>query len=191
MTIFLFSKSAKRMTSTGAIHQPCFHLLCVFLMVCVLQGCGKTEEPAKEEGSASSISGFNYSNEGIQEFYVNGQWGGAISIGGGYGNVCCVVIPDKWAPGLSATVTWRRSDCGGSGPGNNRCPFGTGGEGWHHKTLEATVPVEPYDRPNDVQVMFLPNDEVKIHVSHFDPDHPDHPSKLGKPRPLDHPEWVR
>lgn len=190
MTTFIFSESVKRMTSSRATHLHYLHVLCILLMVCVLQACGKTKEPAKEEGSASSIAGFNYSIEGIQEFYVNGQWGGAISIGGGYGNVCCVVIPQKWTQGLSATVAFERTDC--RGDKEKRCPERIEDlDKWPMLKLSKEVPIEPYDQPNDVQVMFLPNDEVKIYVSHFMPDHPDHPSKLGEPRPLDHPEWVR
>ncbi|WP_172202816.1 DUF3304 domain-containing protein [Niveibacterium sp. COAC-50] len=154
-----------------------------------LNGCGNkaANDAAKPEGSVSSISGYNYTIEGIQEFSVNGAWGGGISIGGGGGNVCCVELPEKWSQGLSAKVTWERSDCGGSGPGNERCPFGK--HPWPRKALEATVAIEPYDRPNTVQVMFLPNDEVKIYVFDAGPIHPEHPSKLGQPRPLDHPEW--
>lgn len=40
----------------------------------LLLACGK--ELPKNEASASTISGFNYSSEGIQEYYVNGAWGG-------------------------------------------------------------------------------------------------------------------
>lgn len=165
-----------------------YRVLGASLLVCLLQACGKTEDPAKEEGSASSISGYNYTIEGIQEFYVNGQWGGNLGIGdGGGSNVCCVNLPKKWTPGLSATVTWRRSDCGGQGPGNERCPIG--GDKWYFKNLEATVPIESYDRPYTMYVAFLPNDEVKIYVTPVGLRNPNHPANLGKPRPLDHPEW--
>ena len=156
-----------------------------------LQACNKVDDAEKKpEGTPVSISGYNYTIEGIQEFYVNGAWGGNLGIGDGGGSiVCCVMLPDKWTPGLSATVAWRRSDCQGNGPGNARCPFGTQGEGWHEKTLKTIVPIEPYDRPNAVQVIFLPNDEVKIYSFRAGVLNPDHPSKLGPPRPLGHPEW--
>lgn len=114
-----------------------------------------------------------------------------MSIGAGGGsNVCCVNLPKKWQPGLSAEVTWRRSDCGFRDPENERCPSDINKE-WHFKTLKATVPIEFYDRPSGFYVTFLPNDEVKIYVSPYGPDHPDHPSKLGRAHPLDHPEWKR
>ncbi len=155
-----------------------------------LQACSKADDADKKpEGTPVSISGYNYTIEGIQEFYVNGAWGGGISIGGGGGSiVCCVMLPDKWTPGLSVTVEWRRSDCQGNGPGNERCPFEPDRK-WHYKNLKVIVPIEPYDHPNGVQVMFLPNDEVKIYSFRAGVLNPDHPSKLGPPRPLDHPEW--
>jgi hypothetical protein len=159
--------------------------LALLLMVCLLPAC----DSAEQEGSASSISGYNYTNEGIQSFYVNGQWGGAISIGGGGGSYgCCVTLPQKMKPGLSAKVTWVRSDC--QGDRIKRCPRGTGGNGWaQDKTLEATVPIERYERAYTTYVAFLPNDEVKIYVTLEGLGNPNHPAKLGRPRPLDHPEW--
>ena len=167
-----------------------WRILLLGFVFLTLQACSKADDADKKpEGTPVSISGYNYTIEGIQEFYVNGEWGGGLGIGAGYDMTCCVMLPDKWTPGLSATLEWRRSDCQGNGPGNERCPFGTHGEGWHEKTLKSTVPIEPYDRPNAVQVMFLPNDEVKIYVVPVDPDHPDHPAKLGRPHPIDHPEW--
>lgn len=163
------------------------------LLRCLLVGVflliGLTACDSKDEGSASSIAGYNYTNEGIQEFYVNGAWGGGISIGGGGGSfVCCIMLPKKWTPGLSATVKWVRSDC--QGDRVKRCPRGTGGNGWQpDKALEATVPIEPYDRPDTTYVAFLPNDEVKIYVTPMGLLSSKHPAKLGRPRPLDHPEW--
>ena len=159
------------------------------LLAIMVQGCSKAEPP-KQEGTASSIAGYNYTTEGIQEFFVNEAWSGGLGIGEGGGSiVCCVMLPDKWKEGLSATVSWRRSDCGGVDEnGDSKCAkmeIGT----WPKKTLKKEVPIELYSQPSRVQVMFLPNDEVKIYVSSLGPQHPDHPSKLGRARPLDHPEW--
>lgn len=155
-----------------------------------LQACSKADDADKKpEGTPVSISGYNYTIEGIQEFYVNGAWGGGISIGGGGGSiVCCVMLPDKWTPGLSATVEWRRTDC--KGDKFKRCPERVEDlDKWPMLSTKKNVLIEPYDHPNGVQVMFLPNDEVKIYSFRAGVLNPDHPSKLGAPRPLDHPEW--
>lgn len=178
MSHFQYRKSAR--LSVWAV------LLCIVFMT--LQACSKAKEAeSKPKGMAVAISGYNYTIEGIQEFYVNGEWGGGLGIGAGFDKVCCVMIPDKWTPGLSATVEWDRTDCGFRKPDGKRCPFGDT-TNWPHKKLKADIPIEPYGRPNAVQVMFLPNDEVKIYVSHFGPQHPDHPGKLGYPHPIGHPE---
>jgi hypothetical protein len=159
------------------------------LLALLLTACGQSaEQAAKPTGTPVSITGYNYTIEGIQEFYVNGAWGSNLGIADGGGStVCCVQLPDKWTPGLSAKISWRRSDCGGTGPGNTRCPIGK--RPWHYKNLEATVPIEPYERPYDLQVMFLPGDEIKLYIFWAGPSHPAHPSKLGRPHPIGHPEW--
>lgn len=183
--LFLNRESTMNRTRRNA-----FRIISLILLACVLQACERADESSKQEGSSASISGYNYTIEGIQEFYVNGQWGGGVSIGGGYGQTCCVILPDKWRPGLTAEVEWRRSDCGGSGPGNERCPIGK--RPWAPaKTLKTTVPIEHYVEPGSLQVMFLPEDQIKIYASPKDPEHPEHPAKLGRPHPIGHPEWKR
>lgn len=162
------------------------------LFAVLLTACSKA--PPKNEASSSSISGYNYTREGIQEFYVNGAWGGAISIGGGGATVCCVNLPDKWTPDLKVTIEWKRSDCGERGPGgNDRCPsfshLQAGDEipEWQMKNMKKEVAVESFEKGDTVQVFFLPNDEVKVYVSSLGPGHQDHPAHLGRPHPLDNP----
>lgn len=175
-------------TPTTMIQFTFSRLALGLLLALLLAGCRQSaEQAAKPAGTPVSITGYNYTFEGIQEFSVNGAWGGGVSVGGGNGMVCCVQLPDKWRPGLSATVKWQRSDCGDESVGGQRCPFG--GNSWPHKDLEATVPIAPYERPNDLQVMFLPGDEIKLYVFWAGPIHPAHPSKLGRPHPIGHPEW--
>ena len=168
-------------------------ILGVLVLPLLFSACGK--EPPRNEASASSISGFNYSGEGIQEYHVNGVWGGGISIGGGYGTVCCVNLPDRWTPDLKVTIGWRRSDCGPDGPRGSRCPvpvdYQTSGKPlpWSYKTLKREVPIERFEKGVTLQVFFLPDDQVKVYVSSFDPEHKDHPAVLGRPHPLDKPNW--
>ena len=172
------------------------HLPVMWALSSLLLFSACSKEPRKNEASSSTISGFNYSSEGIQEYYVNGARGGGISIGGGYGSACCVTLPDRWSPDLKLTIGWRRSDCGVRGPKNERCPplpegFQMGQEPpkWEYKTLKKIVLIEPFETGDTVQVFFLPNDEVKVYVSSLGPGHKEHPAKLGRPHPLDNPNW--
>ena len=153
-------------------------------LLLTLSGCDVASRDTTNDGfSMSSLAGYNFSAEGIQEFYVDGAWGSGVSIGGGGGSVCCVKIPANWRADLRVTIEWRRSDCGGvDGNSHSRCA-GMKGD-WPMKTLKKTIPIEPYSEPGTTQVMFLPNDEIKIYVRDDAPWGPDHPSHLGGPRPL-------
>ncbi len=166
-------------------------LLCWALFAVLLTACSKA--PPKNEASSSSIAGYNYTSEGIQEFFVNGAWGGGISIGGGGATVCCVNLTEKWSPELKVTIEWERSDCGERGPGSARCPIPENETAlsppvkWQYKKFQKEVPLEPFEKSDTVQVFFLPNDEVKVFVSSLGPGHPEHPAHLGRPHPLDNP----
>ena len=154
-----------------------------------LTSCKKAEPPRSDKLMAS-IVGVNYTYEGIQEFYVAGEWGGNVSIGaGGNSFVCCVMLPEKWRPDLMVTVGWERSDCRNE-ISRERCPNDSSstdpnGKPWQHKKLKKQVAIEPYESVGSLQVMFLPNDQIKVFVTDLGPRHPEHPAKLGPPRPID------
>ncbi|HQU89182.1 MAG TPA: DUF3304 domain-containing protein [Denitromonas sp.] len=151
---------------------------CALFALLILSGCDVTNDDRPDPNmTASSLSRYNFSAEGIQEFYVDGVWGSGVGIGSGGGSVCCVMIPSKWHEGLQVTVEWRRSDCGGVNENNHSKCAGMKGD-WPMKILKKTVPIEPYDVLDETQVFFLPNDEIKIYVTNKSPWHADHPSKL-------------
>lgn len=176
------------MNKTNTLTRQRSHLprqtLLVGLLAFALTGCDVATRNEQDDAfSPSGLSAYNYSNEGIQEFYLDGAWGSGVGIGGGGGAVCCVSVPKKWRPDLTVTLEWRRSDCG----------KGVDENGWSNcrndpanptRIIKRTIPIEPYDRAENVQVMFLPNDEIRIYVSGLSPSHPEHPSGLGRARPL-------
>ena len=60
--------------------------------------------------------------------------------------VCCVMLPYKWHPDMKVTVRWNVTnwrDCKG-------------------EDLEAVVPVEKYDEPEQLWVHFLANGKVRV-----------------------------
>ena len=84
----------------------------------------------------------------IQEFSVNGSSGAAAGKGGR--QVCCVMVPRKWRPGLKATIRW--------GVLNWR--------DWTGDEYETTVEIEPYGPLLDIfYVHFLPDGTVRAVVS--------------------------
>ena len=107
--------------------------------------------------------GPNYS---IDEVYVNAQFAGnAGREGGGGGFVCCIMLPEKWRPGLVANVTWTVLD-------------------WRNENYEeirrgdfnsvivesryiACAPVEYYDRPQPLYVHFFPRGRLRVAPSAY------------------------
>ena len=165
--------------------------LCALFALLTLTACDVTNDDRPDPNiTASSLSRYNFSSEGVQEFYVDGVWGSGVGIGSGGGSVCCVMIPNKWHEGLQVTVEWRRSDCGV--PKSSECNLENARAGtWPKKTLKKTVPIEPYDEPGVTQVFFLPHDEIRIYVSEYGAHSPHHPAGLGRARPLTEDEFNR
>ena len=139
-------------------------------------------DPAEKVGVG--ITGYNFTNEGVQEFFVNGGYGSNLPpYGGGGATSCCVSVPAQWIPDLRVTVDWTighftkpwEERKGMSLADMEKCC-------WTQRTLSKTVPIEWYDRPGNVQVFFLPNDEIKVYSSGLDLGHPDHPSGMTYPR---------
>ncbi len=71
-------------------------MLSVFLFL-FISGCSQ----AGGNGyAAGDVRGYNHTSQGINRFTVNGYGGGVR------GNTCCILLPDKWSPGLKARVEW-------------------------------------------------------------------------------------
>ncbi|WP_150428747.1 DUF3304 domain-containing protein [Dechloromonas sp. CZR5] len=171
--------------------KPAWLRCLIWMGAMALAACDSNFTPP-DNMAGSSLSAYNFSAEGIQEYFVDGAWGGGVGIGSGGGQVCCVSIPRKWHDKLQVTVEWRRSDCGRGvdSDGNSKC---VGEPRRPQKSLKKTVPIEPYSDPDTVQVFFLPHDEIRVYVSDMAPWHSDHPSKLGDvgPHPFTEEEFQR
>jgi len=178
MTVFLLGLSLARCL-------PRLALTCLLLVGA--SGC-EPNPPKPPEPSIMGITGYNYTDEGVQEYYVNGKRGSNLPAYGGGGSVsCCVSLPALWSPDLRVTVDWtighwttayetrkhltvqQQIDC---------C--------FTERTLRKTVPIERYGKEGgDVQVFFLPNDELQAWVYDAGPQNPGHPSHRGYPRKPD------
>ena len=150
------------------------------LLLAGMSGC----EPKPPEPMVVGITGYNFTSEGVQDYYVNGQRGSNLPPYGGGGSLsCCVSLPAQWNPDLKVTVEWTM--------GRWTTPY----ESRKHLTvqqqieccsaeraLSKTVPIERYGKEGgDVQVFFLPNDELQVWVYDAGPQNPNHPSHRGYP----------
>ena len=70
----------------------------IVLFIFAVSGCAQSSD---DEYNAGNLRGYNHvAGQTVNHFSVNG-YGGTMA-----GNTCCVMIPDKWSPGLTAHVEW-------------------------------------------------------------------------------------
>jgi hypothetical protein len=107
-------------------------------------------------------------NFNIPTFYVDGNANGNVGRGGGGGRgMCCYMLPDKWRPDLSVDVRWEVADWSKELPaeldaGNYRSLSVEG-------LYRARVPIEKYDKPEDIYVVFFPEGRVRVAAEIFGP----------------------
>jgi hypothetical protein len=145
----------------------------------------KPAEKAEPASYASGITGYNFTSEGVQAFYVNGQWGSNLPpYGGGGGTTCCINLPKHWRPGLVVKIDWTIGHYTLTSPQTasmtteeiRACC-------WSQRALSTTVPIERYGTEGGaLQVFFLPNDEINVWVSDYDLGHEQHPSGMAYPK---------
>jgi len=124
-------------------------------LAALLVGC--EDEPG---GVAESVSGYNHmSGDGwhIGGFSVNGASGPNLQPRtGGEGFHCCILIPERWMPGMKAKVAWWYD----VKAGDSRIP---------PPPQEAEVEIPDYNAmgPGTVAVHFYPEHRVKLVVSNY------------------------
>lgn len=110
----------------------------------------------------ATIEPYNFTNIGIGDFYVNGTWGGnSFPHSGGGSSVCCVLIPEKWRPGLVVNIKWVRSDLS-------------------PKQYSYLAEVPPYTESGALQVLFMENDTIKVYINDYWPCTSMHPMPKTK-----------
>ena len=138
-----------------------------FVIAALLVGCQSLagEEtvgiPARVVNADKSIS--------IIRATFNGQ-----GVSGGGGDECCMSIPEKWKPGMTATITWQKDPSPELNPGNIPPPKWKNGSStpewreWmrihesNYKTLSKTIAVPKYGDTCGVTFIFLPCDDVRV-----------------------------
>ena len=157
---------------------------CVLALGLALAGC-EPPAPRTPQPMAVGITGYTFTNEGVQEYSVNDSRGSNLPpYGGGGATSCCVSLPEQWTPGLTVKVDWITGHW--TVPMDKiqamdiseaiKCCLA-------RRTLSKTVPVERYgEEGGGVQVFFLPNDDIKVWVSDYDLGFPGHPSGMAYPK---------
>ncbi|NBA95431.1 DUF3304 domain-containing protein [Pseudomonas sp. R5(2019)] len=117
--------------------------LCLLLMGC----------DTREDNVSAGLTGIDHlpDHMSVQNFSLNGTSG--FQAGKGGREVCCVSLPRKWQPDLTAVVRWNVTnwrDCG-----------------WER--FERRVPVERYDKVGHAWVHFMADGSVRVVSSDIGP----------------------
>ena len=140
------------------------------LLAVLLQGC------FEEEKVGVGYMGANHTDKTKVEITINGEGGIMIAMRHGYGSkVCCVMLPAKWRPDLSVTVSWEddptvQLDERGQRVTRNGVPVLI-----KAPRMSRTVKVEEYKVPDVLWIHFFPGDEIKVVSTQYWPGHRLHP----------------
>lgn len=99
----------------------------------------------------------------ISQFFLNGANGFNVGReGGGGSDVCCVLLPKHWRPGLTVDLRWAINDWSSEIPSEievgNYTSVRSGG------VYRAKVPVEQYENPGRVVVHFFAGGRARVVV---------------------------
>ena len=134
--------------------------LAALLLACTawLAGCNPQDDTL-----AVPYGAVNHTDVGIASIVINGK-GGAENSGpyeAGNAGMCCVIVPRRWHPGLTVTITWRENgkflkDAKGHEVLDDGVPV----------LIEApwktrTVPLPKYTGEGRFFVFFFPGDDVR------------------------------
>ena len=138
-----------------------------------------------ESFQAVSVTGVHHMGDkfNVAQFYVDGYDGSNVGReGGGGSDVCCVMLPKKWRPGLSVEVRWTVNDW----TQENRAEIeagndsSVGGLGYI-----ANVPVEHYEVAEHLWVHFFAGGKVRVVSSMPGSGGPTHPIQDNDPHAVE------
>ena len=148
--------------------KSCLWMALVMLLVAggvvFLAGSRAPSREEKNDQFLAAVIGVHHlgPNYWIDSFYINKRIGDSVGEGGGGGSrSCCVNLPIKSSPKLTADVRWEVRRIKRSSDLN--APETAEVDGIY----QATVLVEPYSEPGDLYVHFFSNGRVRIVVSRY------------------------
>lgn len=149
-------------------------ILCASLLLTVeffgsqMASAGQTEYPVPENPAKThymlGIIGYNYTDENIAAFTVNGAGGGNVRLSsptsGGGGTVCCVLLSKNNVWPMQVIVRWQVGGCRVYHEDRN---FGY--SQFYYKEANVTVERGKSARPSDITVHFYKNGAVRVILS--------------------------
>jgi hypothetical protein len=121
----------------------------------------------------------------ISDFYVDGYNGSNVGREGGGGrDVCCVLLPKVWRPGLSVELRWAVGDW--SKEIRAETDLGNYKRITSEGVYKAQVPVERYETPAHVYVHFYAGGKARVVSSEVGTGNRHHPIQDDDPLAADH-----
>lgn len=175
----LIQTLTKRLPKSTAKRRAIYALAAISIVVLAITLMPQREDPNRMIGLGVSPMDHEPSRTFVREVFINGHWFGSAGSGGS--TVCCVALPARWRPDVTARIKWERCelrDPKNPVPDSEACK-------WH----EMNVPFEPYESglwmlwlhimPGDENVLLIPSGTGPGH-----PDYPgpDFPTKVLFPR---------
>lgn len=150
--------------------RPLFRALAALLIIAMLGACERRKTIHTDVGT------FNFTDHVITSAWINNAWVGNVRTKEGGGSVCCVALPRVYQPGYTITVDWERYDCISS---ISECFYKYKSGEWPIKTLQKTLTIPPYTDKSagELQLVFLPGDEIRVYASMLGLGHPQHQAR--------------
>ncbi|WP_181406257.1 DUF3304 domain-containing protein [Stenotrophomonas rhizophila] len=146
------------------------HIAALAAVVLTLTSCKPAErssDPNARVGGSLTSMDYEPTDTFVRPVYVNGL-GGDIAGTGGSTVLSAISLPQRWHPGLTVNVRWRRCARGTfyvpGVPQNEGCRW-----------VEKDVPVHPYTYVGRTWLHIFADDEVLVIPSMKGPNHPDYP----------------
>ncbi|WP_080762318.1 DUF3304 domain-containing protein [Chromobacterium violaceum] len=141
----------------------------LFILIIFLSGC-------KEEPIGVPVSAFNFTEHDINSIWVNGKWAGLARSEEGGGSAGWVSLPRTYRPGTTVTVDWERSVCVHNTPD---CRRRDKNGDFIQITKRKIVQVHQYNSATvaELQLAFLPNDDVRAYADGANFSYVGHPSR--------------
>jgi len=146
------------------------HAATLAAVALTMAGCNPPErssDPNARVGGSLTSMDYEPTDTFVRPVYVNGRGGDSAGTGGST-VLSAISLPQRWHPGLTVHVRWRRCARGTfyvpGVPQNEGCRW-----------VEKDVPAHPYTYVGRTWLHIFADDEVLVIPSMKGPNHPDYP----------------
>ncbi len=163
------SSACALMKSPGHLRRSAMHIAALAAAVLTLTSCKPAErgsDPNARVGGSLTSMDYEPTDTYVEVVYVNGRGGDSAGTGGST-VLSAISLPQRWHPGLTVRVKWRRC----------RAFYADRPETEEEacRWIEKDVPVHPYTYVGITWLHIFADDQVLVIPAMLGPRHPDYP----------------